>query len=85
MKRTFKYYLKLDKTEKLKLGEILRVCCQFHNFLLEQFRERDQKGEKQPTEYELINSIPQIKKDNFFFKQVYSTALQEIAKEVFKR
>ncbi|CAJ0829303.1 4389_t:CDS:2, partial [Entrophospora sp. SA101] len=39
--------------------------------------ERDQKREKQPTEYQLINSLPQIKKEHEFLKEVHSTNLQE--------
>ncbi|CAH1757450.1 10398_t:CDS:10 [Entrophospora sp. SA101] len=46
--------------------------------------ERDQKREKQPTEYQLINSLPQIKKEHEFLKEVHSTNLQEVAKQKLK-
>ena len=84
IKRTFKYYLKLTNIKQKKLDQFLEISCRFHNHLLKGFRERDQKKEKQPTEYQLISSIPQIKENNPFFKQVYSTTLQEIAKQVYK-
>ena len=85
IKRTFKYQLvNLNKATKNKLDQILEISCQFHNYLLKEFRNRNKKEEKQPTEYQLINSMPQIKKDNPLFKQVHSTNLQEIVKQVCK-
>ncbi|CAG8465824.1 22869_t:CDS:10 [Gigaspora margarita] len=52
------------------------------DFIPVSFRERDKSKQKQLTEYQLINSIPQTKKDNPIFKQLYSTTLQEIAKQL---
>ncbi|KLL03749.1 MAG: transposase IS605 [Mycoplasmataceae bacterium RV_VA103A] len=83
IKRTFKYQLiNLSKTTTNKLEQNLEISCQFHNYLLKEFRDRDKRGEKQPTKYELINSIVQIKEDNPIFRQVHSTTLQEISKQV---
>lgn len=84
MKRTFKYYLKLTKSKKHELEQNLKLCCWLYNYLLEQFRERDKSKQKQPTQYQLINSIPQIKRDNPLLKQLYSITLQEITKQVYK-
>lgn len=84
MKRTYKYYLKLTKSQKQKLESILKNCHWLYNHLLEQFRVRDKNQQKQLTEYPLINSLPKIKESYPFLKQVHSSNLQEISKSVYK-
>ncbi|CAG8456031.1 26244_t:CDS:2 [Gigaspora margarita] len=71
MKRTYKYYLKINKAQKQKFNKTLELCCWLHNFLLEQFKERDKNNQKQPTEYQLINSLLEIKKNYPFLKQIH--------------
>ena len=58
MDRTFKYYLQLSKKQKQNLEEVLGICCWFYNYLLEQYRLKDENKQKQLTEYQLINFIP---------------------------
>ena len=84
MKRTFRYYLKPTASQRQKLDQTLELCCWFHNFLLEQFRERDKRGEKQFTKKELQDLLPEIKKRHLFLKEVHSQSLQEVAKSVYK-
>ncbi|CAG8756834.1 7799_t:CDS:2, partial [Racocetra fulgida] len=48
------------------------------------FRKRDKSQENQPTEYQLINSLSRIKKENPFLKQVQASVLQSTAKKAYK-
>ncbi|CAG8689059.1 6974_t:CDS:2, partial [Cetraspora pellucida] len=52
---------------------------------LKQFRKRDKNKQKQPAEYQLINSLPQIKRDNPFLKETHSSNLQETTKRPIHR
>ncbi|KLL05034.1 MAG: transposase IS200/IS605 [Mycoplasmataceae bacterium RV_VA103A] len=51
---------------------------------MEQFRKRDKNQENQPTEYQLINSLSRIKKENSFLKQVQASVLQSTVKKAYK-
>ena len=83
MLRTYKYKLNLKKGI-ITVDKTLKNCCWLYNYLLKQFRERDKSNQKQLTQFELINSLIQIKKDYEFLKEIQADVLQDIAKRVHK-
>ncbi|KLL05233.1 MAG: transposase IS605 [Mycoplasmataceae bacterium RV_VA103A] len=85
MKRAFKYKLiNLGKRNQSIIDKHLKICCWLHNYLLKHLRKKDKNGEKKIIEYQLVKLITEIKKERPFLKEVHSTTLQEIAKQVYK-
>lgn len=84
MKRTYQYKLKLNNQNTTIIDQTLKNCCWLYNHLLEGFRIRDKNNEKQPTEYQLLNSLPKIKKEYPFLKQVQANVLQSTAKKAYQ-
>src|SRR5437868_6217904 len=84
MKRTFKYKLELNKKTTTTIDQTLKTCCWLYNFLLEGFRTRDKNNQKQLSERQLQDSLPQIKKKYEFLKEVQSHILQNVAKRAYK-
>jgi hypothetical protein len=82
--RTFKYYLKLTKFQKKELEENLSNCNFLYNLLLGEYKTKDKNNQEQPNEYELVKLVTKIKKDYPFLKKTHSTALQEVARKVYK-
>ncbi|KLL04530.1 MAG: transposase IS605 [Mycoplasmataceae bacterium RV_VA103A] len=84
IKKTYQYRIYFNKTKEKAIHQILENCSWLYNHLLTQFRERDQKGERQTTKIQLQNSLISIKKNNSFLRQTQSHILQDVAKRVYK-
>ncbi|RHZ35592.1 RNA-guided endonuclease InsQ/TnpB family protein [endosymbiont GvMRE of Glomus versiforme] len=84
MKKTYEYRVYPNNKTKATINQILEACSWFYNYLLEQFRKRDQRGDKQPTKIELQDSLIQIKNGNPLPKQVQFHILQDVARRVCK-
>lgn len=78
MKKTFKYRLFPSSSQITILNQTLDGCRWLYNHFLEQ-RKTAYESEKQSlSRYDQQNTIPELKQDNSFLKNIYSSVLQNV-------
>lgn len=81
MEKTYKYRLYPTKEQQQILNWILKECCQLNKVLLEEKIIAYKKKEKEPTQFEQVKSLVQVKEQNPWLKQIFSQVLQNIPKQ----
>lgn len=82
--KTYKYKLKLTKTQEKICDSWLHTCRYLHNVALEERITAYRMQKKSISKYDQYNQLPQIKKDFPFIGEVYSDTLQEVLDRVDK-
>lgn len=75
--KTYKYKLKLTKTQEKRCDSWIDICRYIYNVALEERITTYQKTKKSISKYEQYNQLPQIKKEFPWVADVYSHTLQE--------
>ena len=79
--KTFKYRLEPTKEQEKTLDWTLGECWKLNKILLKEKITAYKKKQKQPSQFNQVNSLTKIKEQNPQLKQIFSQILQNIPKQ----
>lgn len=82
--RTLKIRLYPNREQEIRLIDTLGRCRHLYNSLLEYCRDCHEKGSEHPSAFDMMATLPQVKKDDPGLKTVYSQVLQDVCSRVSK-
>lgn len=78
MKKAFKYRLYPSKSQTTMLNQTLDGCRWLYNYFLEERKTAYESEKKSLSRYDQQNTIPKLKQDNPFLKNIHSSVLQNV-------
>ncbi|MBN1133912.1 MAG: transposase, partial [Methanosarcinaceae archaeon] len=82
MRKTYKFRIYPNKIQEKKMERSLELCREVYNRTLAERKQAYEKSGKTLSKYTLNKLLPQWKKDNPEYKEVFSQTLQEVQERV---